>query len=118
MNEDKVLETVLEKLNYTFLKDVLVKPLDPIMVTKEITEQIPTGEKDEEGYNKYETKTETKEVESEWATGIVLALPSSYKEEELTIGDKVVYNKKFAKDFDLFKNSQLVKTYDVIAICR
>ena len=43
----------------------LVKPLDPIMVTKEITEQIPTGDKDEEGYNKYETKTETKEVESE-----------------------------------------------------
>ena len=53
MNEDKVLETVLDKLNYTFLKDALVKPLDPIMVTKEITEQIPTGEKDEEGYNKY-----------------------------------------------------------------
>ena len=118
MNEDKVLETVLEKLNYTFLKDALVKPLDPIMVTKEITEQIPTGEKDEEGYNKYETKTETKEVESEWATGIVLALPSSYKEDELNIGDKVVYNKKVAKDFDLFKNSQLVKTYDIIAICK
>ena len=63
-------------------------------------------------------KTETKEVESEWATGIVLALPSSYKEDELNIGDKVVYNKKFAKDFDLFKNSQLVKTYDIIAICK
>ena len=116
MNEDKVLETVLEKLNYTFLKDALVKPLDPIMVTKEITEQIPTGEKDEEGYNKYETKTETKEVESEWATGIVLALPSSYKEEELTIGDKVVYNKKFAKDFDLFKNSQYLYIHDIFII--
>lgn len=117
-DEDKILETVLNRLNYKFLKDVLVKPLEPVMVTKEFTEQVPTGEKDEEGYNKYETKTETKEVESEWATGIVLALPSSYKEDELNIADKVVYNKKFAKDFDLFKNSQLVKTYDVIAICK
>ena len=42
--EDKVLETVVNGIKYTMLKDVLVKPLEPVMVTKEITEQIPTGE--------------------------------------------------------------------------
>lgn len=47
--EDKVLETVVNGIKYTMLKDVLVKPLDPVMVTKEITEQIPTGEVDEDG---------------------------------------------------------------------
>lgn len=60
--EDKVLETVVNGLEYSFEKDILVKPLTPIMVTKEYTEQIPTGEKDEEGFNKYEVKTHTKEL--------------------------------------------------------
>lgn len=115
--EDKVLETVINGIEYNFFKDVLIKPLPPIMVTKEITEQIPTGEKDEEGFNKYDTKTETKEVESDWATGVVLALPvgEGFKF-EFNVGATVIYNKKFAMDFDLFKDSKLVKPYDIIAI--
>lgn len=116
--EDKVLETIINGLKYTMLKDVLVKPLEPVMVTKDITEQVPTGEVDENGYNLYDTKTETKEVESEWAIGVVLQLPLNIGECSFSVGDKVVYNKKFAKDFDLFKNSQLVKSYDVIAVCK
>ena len=111
---DKVLETVTEGIEFTFEKDILVKPLEPVMVTKEWEEQIPTGEQDEEGFNKYETKKHTKEVESDFAKGIVLSLPTSV-ESTLTIGDTIVYPKKFAKDFDLFKNSQLVKPYDVVA---
>ena len=34
--EDKVLETVVNGIKYTMLKDVLVKPLAPVMVTQEI----------------------------------------------------------------------------------
>ena len=111
---DTVLETVIEGLEYTFEKDILVKPLEPVMVTKEYEEQIPTGEKDEEGFNKYDVKKHTKEVESDFALGIVLAVPTSV-ESAVNIGDKIVYPKKFAKDFDLFKDSQLVKPYDVVA---
>jgi hypothetical protein len=104
--EDKVLETVVNGLEYSFEKDILVKPLTPIMVTKEYTEQIPTGEKDEEGFNKYEVKTHTKEVESDFPIGT---------DSTIKVGDTIVYPKKFAKDFDLFKDSQLVKPYDVVA---
>lgn len=111
---DKVLETVINGLEFSFLKDALVKPLPAVMISKEVTEQIPTGEKDEEGYEKYDTKTEVKEVESEWATGLVLALPP-IQDNSIQVGDTVVYNKKFAKEFDLFKDSLLVKTYDIIA---
>lgn len=114
--EDKVLETVLDKLNYTFIKDVLLKPLDPIKLTKEVTEAVGTGEKDVDGYEKFETKTETKEIESEWREGVILALPLEVKEVPFKVGDTVIYNKKFAKDFDLFKTSVLVKAYDIIAI--
>lgn len=114
--EDKVLETVVNGINYTMLKDVLIKPLEPTIIKKEVTEAVGTGEKDIDGYEKFETKTEVKEVESEWRTGIVLALPNDIKDNAFKIGDTVVYNKKFAKDFDLFRDSVLVKVYDVIAI--
>lgn len=116
--EDKLLETVINGLKYTFTKDVLVKPLPPVKVNKEITEQIPTGDKDENGYQLYDTKTEVKEVDSEWAIGIILSMPTDVAIDNASfkVGDTVVYNKKFAKDFDLFKDSQLVKNYDIIAL--
>ena len=118
--EDKVLETVLEGLRYIPLKDVLVKPLPPIKLTKEVTEAVGTGEKDVDGYEKFDTKTETKEVESEWREGIVLALPNGEQmkeacEKDFKVGDTIVYNKKFVKEFDLFKDSILVKPYDIVA---
>ena len=111
---DKVLETVIEGIEFTFEKDVLVKPLEPVMITKEYEEQIPTGEQDEEGFNKYEVKKHSKEIESDFARGIVLAVPTQV-ESSIKLGDTVVYPKKFAKDFDLFKDSQLVKPYDIVA---
>ena len=37
---DKVLETVIEGIEFTFEKDILVKPLEPVMITKEYEEQI------------------------------------------------------------------------------
>ena len=113
--KDKVLETVVNGINYTFEKDILVKPLPTIMIEKEFTEQIPTGKTDKEGFNEYTTKTHTQKVESDFAEGIVLCLPSNY-EGTVKVGDTIVYARKFVKDFDLFKNSQLVKPYDVIAI--
>lgn len=113
--EDKVLETVINGIEYTPLKDVLVKPLAPIMLQKEVTEAVGTGEKDIDGYEKFDTKTEVKEVESEWRAGIVLAIGEELSELKFNVGDTIVYNKKFAKDFDLFKDSQLVKPYDIVA---
>ena len=109
-----VLETVIEGIEYKIEKDILVKPLEPVIITKEYEEQIPTGEQDEEGFNKYEVKKHTKEVESDFAKGIVLAIPTSI-ECSVSVGETIVYPKKFAKAFDLFKDSQLVKPYDIVA---
>lgn len=119
--EDKVLKTVVDSIKYSFKKDILVKPLPVTKVTVEYTEQIPTGEKDEEGFNKYETKNHTKEVDSEFSRGIVISLPTSKaineaNDVDIKLGDTIVYVSKFAKNFDLFKDSQLVKPYDVIAV--
>ena len=111
---DKVLETVIEGIEFTFEKDIIVKPLVPVMITKEYEEHFPTGEQDEAGFNKYEVKKHTKEVESDFAKGIVLAIPTSI-ECSVSVGEIIVYPKKFAKAFDLFKDSQLVKPYDIVA---
>lgn len=115
---DKVLETVVNGIEYHMLKDVMIKPLPAIKLTKEVTEQIPTGKVDKDGFETYKTKTEIKEVESNWATGIVLQIPDHLVEHNpgFKVGDTVVYNKKFASDFDLFKDSILVKSYDILAV--
>lgn len=111
------LDTVINSLEYIPVKDILVKPLDLIKVTKEIVEQVPTGKKDENGFEEYETKTEVKEVTSDFSKGIIIAIPVDITT-DLTVGDVIVYPTKFAKDFDLFKDSQLVKPYDIVAVVK
>ena len=117
VNEDKVLATVVNGIKYTFFKDVMVKPLAIKMISKEVVTQVPTKEVDEDGFNKYDTVTEVKEVESSYGTGIVLSIPGGL-EMPFTVGDTVVYNRRHAVDFDLFKDSQLIKPYDIIAIVK
>ena len=117
VNEDKVLETVVNGIKYTFFKDVMVKPLAIKMISKEVVTQVPTKEVDEEGFNKYETVTEVKEVESIYGTGIVLSIPGGI-DMSFKVGDTVVYNRRNAIDFDLFKDSQLIRPYDIIAIVK
>lgn len=117
VSEDKVLETVVNGIKYTFFKDVMVKPLAIKMISKEVVTHVPTKEVDEDGFNKYDTVTEVKEVESSYGTGIVLSIPDGL-ETPFTVGDTVVYNRRHAIDFDLFKDSQLIKPYDIIAIVK
>ena len=113
--EDKILTTVVDNLKYNFEKDILVKPLAPIMIERTVTEQIPNGKKDKDGNNLYDTKEEKKQVESDFGRGIILALPTVYSGSAV-VGDTVVYPKKFVKEFDVFKDSLLVKPYDIVAI--
>lgn len=113
--EDLVLKSVVENLGFFTTKDVLVKPLEPIMVEKDVA--VGTGEMDEiDGYEKMTTEKQT--VESDFEEGLVLGLPSDMETEswKFTIGSKVLYSKKFAKAFDVFKDSRLVKPYDIVAI--
>ena len=117
VSEDKVLETVVNGIKYTFFRDVLVKPLAIKMISKEVVTQVPTKEVDEDGFNKYDTVTEVKEVESSYGTGIVLSIPGGI-DMSFKVGDTVVYNRRNAIDFDLFKDSQLIKPYDIIAIVK
>lgn len=120
MEEDKILKTVVDSLEYEMLVDVLVKPLPVDMITKEVLEPRPTGKKvkDELGLEVEELgepEKVIKEVESNFRKGIVLALPSTWNDDRIKIGDTVIFPKNQAIYFDLYKDSMLVKGYTLIS---
>jgi hypothetical protein len=121
LSDDKVLaQSVSDKIEYTMLKDLLIKPLAPVMVSREI--QVPivketkTDEElamsDVQEYDEVETKII--EVESIFRKGIVLKVPIQY-EKEYEVGDTVVYSTRSAAPFDLLKDSVLVQPFNCVA---
>lgn len=118
-NED-LANYIADKVKWDMCKDVLVKPLEPIMIQREFEVPVVTEQTSEEGetINEYEsTKKEIREVESNFAKGVVLKMPESGNVEwAFKIGDTIIYNKRFSVEFDIFKDSVLVKPYDVIAV--
>lgn len=110
-------------MNYRFFRDIIVKPLDKIMITKEVTEQIPNGQTDENGYNLYDVHTEVKEVESDWAKGEVVYVPS-FKNQAgemqpifpVTVGDVIVYPTKAAKLFELDDTIRMISPSHIFAV--
>ena len=56
----------------------------------------------------------TGSMEPKYKVGDVL-ISKDIDPSKIKVGDTVVYNSKFAKDFDLFKDSKLIKVYDIIA---
>lgn len=115
-----IAQSISDGLKYSFLKDLLVKPLPVQMIEKVVTTQIPTGETDEAGFNLYETKEEIKSEEADYREGIVISLPSTLDPSTLGfgIGDTVVFHKRYPAYFDLFKDSMIIKPYDVIAVIK
>lgn len=121
--EQKLLEMALTGMNYEFIKEMLVKPLAPVILEKQITELVETDELDEETSTpvmKQETRTEM--VEANFKKGVVLAIPSGYIWQDPNnhpeVGDIVVYGIRRAIDFDLFRDSQLINPYDVVAFVK
>lgn len=117
LSEEQLAHVVAKDIKYTMIKDILVKQLADIMITREFDVPVVSGITYDEGeaINEYEeTSKEIKEVPSVFAEGIVLKLPIGGCE-FLKIGDRVVYNRRFAVEFDLYKDTKLVKPYDIIA---
>ena len=133
MEEEKIIdqslvaESVAEKIPYDFIDYFLVKPLDPIKVTKEFSKPVTTGAPttDENGieaqdYDKVET--EVKEVNSDYRRGIVLKRPVYYEATEyegpryIEIGSTVIFRDAAGMNFDLIKDSKLLRQYDILGI--
>ena len=138
MEEDKLIdqsplaESVAENIKYEFLDFFLVKPLDPVKVTKEFSKPVTTGTpaKDENGVEAQDfnnVETEVKEVNSDYRRGIVLKRPLYYLGEEnkmlgtpseIKVGDIVIFREPAGLSFDLLKDSRLLRMYDVLGVER
>lgn len=130
IDQSQLAKDVAERIQYEFVDSFLVKPLDKIMVKKEVT-KLPEGEpvKDAEGVEAVEgePETEVKEVESDYKRGIILKTPITYRlmiEREAEngqyaphyeAGDVVIYKQITTCPFDLIKNSVLIKSHNIVA---
>lgn len=128
IDQSQLANDVSAKIPYEFADHFLVKPLDKIMVKKEVT-TLPENNpvKDSEGIEatEGEPKTEVKEVESDFKKGVILKLPASYHPDtnetlrglqRYKVGDVIVYKHGNTTGFDLVKDSRLIKLYNIIAI--
>lgn len=130
IDQSELAESVSKSIKIEFFDFFLVKPLDPIKVTKEFSKPVSTGtpKKDENGVEAQDfenVETEVKEVDSDYRKGIVLKLPMYYKtatEEEaaklppIKIGSVVVFRDRCGSPYDLLKDSKLLRQYDIIGI--
>lgn len=130
VDQSLLAEDISNKIKYEFLDTFLVKPLDKVKVKKEFTKPVSDKKpkKDKNGieaidYDKVET--EVKEVDSDFREGIVLKVPYVYQQymekDDLSVmpikvGDTIVYRDTHGAYFDLLKDSQMLKQYDIIAI--
>lgn len=125
---------VASKIKYDFFDYFLVKPLDPVKVTKEFSKPVSTGTpvKDANGVEAQDfdsVETEVKEVDSDYRRGIVLKRPLSYERQladpeiaekinRVEIGDIIIYRDRAGMPFDLLKDSKLIRAYDIVGIER
>jgi len=136
MNEDKIMDqselaqSVAGNIKYQFLDFFLVKPLDPIKVTKEFSKPVSTGtpKKDDNGVEAQDfdnVETEVKEVDSDYRKGVVIKLPLYYTEpvdpehptmRPISVGDVVIFRDAAGLRFDLLKDSRLLRQYDILGI--
>ena len=131
MDQAAVAESVSNKIKYEFSDYFLVKPLDPIKVKKEFT-KLPDDKKPVKDKNGVaavnvedsEIETEVKEVDSDYRKAVVLKTPFYYEKTlmenpnmmKIKVGDVILYKENRSMWFDLIKDSQLVKIYEIIAV--
>ena len=126
IDQSQLAEDVSSKIKYDFLDYFLVKPLDPVKVTKTFSKPVSTGTpaKDANGIEAVDfedVETEVKEVNSDYRRGVVLKRPMYYNgsdvigtSQEIKVGDVVIFRDAAGLTFDLLKDSKLLRQYDII----
>lgn len=125
IDQSPLAESVAQNIKYDFLDYFLVKPLDPVKIKKEFSKPVSNGKatKDAEGIEAVdfdEVETEVKEVNSDYRRGIVLKRPLYYNgsdvigtSSEIKVGDVVLFRDTAGLQFDLLKDSRLLRLYDI-----
>jgi hypothetical protein len=137
MEEDKIIDqsdlanSIAKSISYEFLDYFLVKPLDPVKVKKEFSKPVSTGTpvEDANGVKAQDfdnVETEVKEVDSDYRKGVVIKCPLYYERsdnstalhKDIKVGDVVIFRETAGLRFDLFRNSRLIRLFDILGIER
>lgn len=114
----KLAADLSEKITYTPADDmILVKPLKPVMITKEVP-VLDNEPKDMDEAERTEPKFEKKKVPANMQKGIVLKLGIEFEARNpnnLEIGDVVAFPSHAGQRFELFKDTIILRRYEVVA---
>lgn len=124
IDQSELAQSVGDQIKYSFFDYFLVKPLDPIKVTKEFSKPVSAAPtKDENGIEAQDfdkVETEVKEVDSDYRKGVVIKCPTYYDEPgakmHAHVGDVVIFRDAAGLRFDLIKDSRLLRLYDILGI--
>ena len=125
IDQAAVAQSVSDKIKYSFFDYFLVKPLEPIKVTKEFSKPVSTGTpvEDANGVKAQDfdnVETEVKEVDSDYRKGIVIKCPTYCDEPgakvHAHIGDVVIFRETAGLRFDLIKDSRLLRLFDILGV--
>ena len=133
VDQSLLAQDVSNMIEYDFFDFFLVKPLDPVKVKKEFSKPVVKGKStDELGIEAQdfdEVETEVKEVNSDYRKGIVIKRPMfldmmDEKDKErnpfasVKLGDVVLYRDAAGLNFDLVKDSKLLKGFDIFGVVK
>jgi co-chaperonin GroES (HSP10) len=124
MDTKKILASIAGKIQFEPIDDrVLIKPLKPKMVKKTIT--VPATKPADNLTNVEdeikENKQEVIEVPANCSLGVVLKLGSTGALNTVvpfSEGDVIVYPTNAGMPFELFKDSRLLKRYEILGLWR
>lgn len=125
IDQSELAQSVGDQIKYSFFDYFLVKPLDPVKVTKEFSKPV-SADKATEDANGVEAKdfddveTEVLEVNSDYRKGVVIKCPTYCDEPDAKIpvhvGDIAIFRDAAGLRFDLIKDSRLLRLYDILGV--
>lgn len=127
IDNKKIAGDIAAKLTFVPADDrILIKPLKPITVVKELPvapQSMPKSLDDAEAPENEVKKYEKRKTEANVQKGIVIKLGPDYSNPEvperlkgIEIGDVVYYSRNGGQPFEAFKDSRMLRRYEVLAI--
>lgn len=125
VDQSALAQSISDKIKYKFFDYFLVKPLDPVKVTKEFSKPVSKGEASEDKNGVVaedfdDVETEVKEVDSDYRKGVIIKCPTYYDEPDAkvraNVGDVVIFRETAGLRFDLVKDSRLLRLYDILGV--
>jgi hypothetical protein len=117
MNTKEMAQDLSKKVPYEPADDrILVKPLKPVMLTKEFPIQPKEEPKDLEGIPEA-TQYEKRKVEANTSKGVIIKLGVDYVNMlncPYEVGDIVCYPRNAGIPFELFKDSRMLRKYEIL----